>query len=338
MDRLERDREFGYDVMKECKIDVPETRSFTSFDDGIKFVRARADVRWVYKPSGQLGDLSSSHVSCDSEDMLRLLENTAEEVKTGNVQFELQSFEKGVALSTELWFQDGQYIAPLTNHTLERKELMNDDVGPSGGCMGNIVWMCDGCPVCEAAKRLVPWGEAHRYHGPLDLNVIVAPEAVYGLEFTPRFGYDAAPTFLGELVKTDLAGFLADFATGRTGSLNIDDAAYAGALRISMPPWPSEKYTAEENVPIRGVDVERDWSDHTYLYNVKLDADGELVSAGAWGIIALLTGKTGSPKGVFRPLVERASRLKLKNKQYRTDLGVRFAEDIDKLMQIPGIP
>jgi phosphoribosylamine-glycine ligase len=260
-----------------------------------------------------------------------MLENVSKESDIAKPQFELQSFAKGVALSTELWFQNGEYIAPLTNHTLERKELMNDDVGPSGGCVGNVVWLCDGCPVCEAAKCLVPWCEAHRYHGPLDLNAIVAKDSIYGLEFTPRFGYDATPTFLWELVRGDLGDFFSHVARGDLRDIDVATDTFGAALRVTIPPWPSEKHTAEENVPIRGIDTERNWFNNTYLYNVKADDEGNLVSAGAWGILVLLTHHATTVSGSFRPLVERAGELKIKNKQFRTDLAERFKQDLSEL-------
>lgn len=337
MDRLERDREFGYDVMKECKIDVPETKSFTSFADGIEFVEANRDVRWVYKPSKQLGDLSPSHVSYDSDDLIQMLTNIEMDVDISDPQFELQAFEKGVALSTELWFQNGEFIAPLTNHTLERKELMNDDIGPSGGCLGNIVWLCEGCTVCDVAKRLVPWCERQRYHGMLDLNVIVAKDAIYGLEFTPRCGYDATPTFLWELIDGGLGDFLADVARGNLRDFSTRDQTFAGAVRITIPPWPSEKYLAEENVPIRGLGKASEWQRNTYLYNVKADRDGELVSAGAWGILLLLTHRAQRITTSLNPSLKRAADLKIKNKQYRTDLAARFLDDVEKLEAFGGI-
>lgn len=329
MDRLERDRQFGYSVMEECHIDVPATYSFNDFGKAINFVEQNPDVRWVYKPSKQLGDVSSSHVSYDAEDLVELLESVELEVDISDPQFELQAFEKGIAMSTELWFQNGELIDPLTNHTLERKEVMNDDIGPSGGCAGNVVWVCDGCAVCDVAKRLVPWCEAQRYHGMLDLNAIVTKDVVYGLEFTPRFGYDAAPTFLWELLRSDLGDFMRDLARGTLRDVDVSGDVIAGALKVSIPPWPTERHIAEENVPIRG--LANGWEDETYLYNVKWDKDNQLVSAGAWGILMLLTHRAGTISGAMRQPLTRAKDLKIKNKQFRTDLAERFKEDLDVL-------
>lgn len=334
-DRLERDREFGASIMRRCDIEVPETLSFTSFEDGIEHVRATPDTRWVYKPSKQLGDLSPSHVSYDAEDLIEMLNNISKDVDIANPQFELQAFEKGIAFSSELWFQHGEFIEPLTNHTLERKELMDGDIGPSGGCLGNIAWFCGGCKVCAIAKQLVPWARREHYHGMLDLNVIVTPSGrVYGLEFTPRFGYDASPTLFWELVRGGLGSFFDAAARGRVGMLDLRDG-FAGALRVTIPPWPTEKYTAEEAVPIRGIDpkvMERS----TYLYNVKEDDKGGLCTAGAWGIVALFTGHSSDPARAVNKPLDVVKELRLKNKQYRTDLGKQFVKDLG-LLEEAGI-
>jgi len=331
-DRLERDREFGASIMQQCDIEVPDTLSFTSFEDGIRHVQDNPDIRWVYKPSKQLGDLSPSHVSYDAEDLIEMLQSISKDVDIADPQFELQAFEKGIAFSTELWFQHGEFVAPLTNHTLERKELMDSDIGPSGGCLGNIVWFCGGCKVCTIAKRLVPWARRQRYHGMLDLNVIVTPSGrVYGLEFTPRFGYDASPTLFWELIQGGVGTFFESAARGSLGVLDLREG-FAGALRVTIPPWPTEKHTAEEGVPLRG--VEPKVADKSmYLYNMKLDDKGGLCTAGAWGIVALFTAHSSDPRRAVDKPLDVVKELRLKNKQYRTDLAKQFTKDLDLLSE-----
>ena len=331
-DRLERDRSFGAQVMESVRIQIPETISFSSFKDAREYVRKHTDSRFVYKPSKQLGDLSPSSVSYDAEDLLETLSNVEREVDIVDPQFELQEFVKGLALSTELWFEQGRLL-PITNHTLERKELMNGDIGPSGGCTGNVVWLCDGCPVCDTTKRLVPWLEKFNYHGPIDLNVIVSETGIYGLEFTPRFGYDATPTLLWEVVNTGLGEFLANMARGQMQEVDLYDG-FGAALRVTLPPWPSEKYLAEDNVPIRGLRPSDER--HTYLYNVKLDDKGELCSAGAWGILMLITGRYGTINGALASPLEAAETLRVKNKQFRTDLAKVFTRDLSELEALIG--
>lgn len=328
-DHLERDRTFGYGVMESCDIRTPETKTFTDFDRAVAFVNTHPDRRWVYKPSKQLGDLSPSHVSYDSHDLIQMLENIQQAVDIADPQFELQAFEEGVALSTELWFSHGQLIEPLTNHTLERKELLNDDIGPSGGCVGNVTYFCQGCKACDLARQLRGWAEVNQYHGMLDLNAIVTARRIYGLEFTPRFGYDATPTLLYELVRGGVGPFLEAAARGQIDELDLRDG-FAGAVRVSIPPWPSEKYTAEENVPIRGLVDEH----APYWYNVKKDSTGHLVTAGAWGIIGLFTAHSVDARSAVAKPLDVIHELKLKNKQYRTDLHKVFVDDMEKLQTL----
>jgi hypothetical protein len=164
----------------------------------------------------------------------------------------------------------------------------------------------------------------------LDLNVIVTAKGrIYGLEFTPRFGYDASPTLFWELVKGGLGAFFASAARGEVRELDLRNG-FAGALRVTIPPWPSEKFTAEEGVPIRGIDDDV-LQKHFYLYNVKRDDSDNLVSAGAWGIVGLFTAHSSNPGQCFKRPIEDCKSLKLKNKQYRTDLADRFADDIEQL-------
>jgi phosphoribosylamine--glycine ligase len=327
-DRLERDRAFGYRVMKQAGIDVPKTKTFKSFEDAIEFVTENSDTRWVYKPSKQLGDLSASHVPFDTEDMVEMLQNVSKDVDIADPLFELQAFEKGTALSTEMWFQNGTLIEPLTNHTLERKELMNDDIGPSGGCLGNLTWFCRGCSACSQAKKLVPWAKRMGYHGMLDVNAIVTGTGdFYGLEFTPRFGYDASPTLLWELVKGGLGRFFEDVARGEVSELDLREN-FAGSVRITIPPWPTEKHTAEENIPIRG--ITREMMESMYLYNVKKNDVG-LCTAGGWGIICLFTGRSVSPVMAMLKPLDVCKKLRLKDKQYRTDLAKCFNNDLEDL-------
>lgn len=325
-DRLERDRGMANDVMHQCSIETPKTLTFDNFDKAIAFVEKNSDKRFVYKPSKLLGDLSASHVSYDAEDLVELLTNIKNEVGIEDPQFELQEFVKGIALSTELWFDSGD-LMPMTNHTLERKELMNGDIGPSGGCTGNIVWFCDGCEVCDIAKQLQPWAHKQRYHGMLDLNCIVNPEGCYGLEFTPRFGYDASPTMLWTLIDGELSKFFADAARGQLDGINPHDG-FGGGVRVTIPPWPTEKYDAEADVPIRGLG--RGWEEKTYLYNVKRNESG-LCTAGAWGIVLLFNGYGKTVEAALNGPLQMCDKLRLKNKQYRTDLVEQFQHDLRKL-------
>lgn len=327
-DKLERDRAFGAAAMTENGIKIPRTKTFTAFDDAIRYASANKDKRLVYKPSKLLGELSCSHVTNDNAELIEYLRLTEREAEIAEPEFDLQEFTPGVPVSTELWFDGEKFLDGMWNHTLERKELMDGNLGPSGGCTGNIVWACGECPICTACRKMAPWLKEHHYVGMLDLNAIITENGeIRGLEWTPRFGYDASPTLLWQLLDGELSQFLSDAARLQAGQTGLR-SGFAGAVRITVPPWPTEKHLAMEGLPIAGL-TPKD-AKNVYLYNVK-ETDGRLYTAGAWGILLLLTGRGGSIGSCLSEPYTTAERVRVSDKQYRLDLTEQFKGDMGKL-------
>jgi phosphoribosylamine-glycine ligase len=81
---------------------------------------------------------------------------------------------------------------------------------------------------------------------------------------------------------------------------------------------------------LRGIDA-KVLRDNVYLYDVKESEEGQLVTSGALGAVLLFINRSGSPtQALARPL-EWAKALRLKDKQFRTDLAKKFSEDLDSL-------
>lgn len=326
-DRLEKDRAFARKVMDEVGIKTPASQTFHDFESAMEFAAGSED-RLVYKPSKKLGELSPSLVTYDKVDLMELLQGLQERIKTTDIEFDLQEFiDGGLEISSEGWYNGNRWLK-LFNHTFERKQLMDRNLGPSGGCTGNVVWACDGeCPICRRGlRRLAPFLYDQHFEGMIDLNAIVRDDGLYGLEFTPRFGYDAAPTLLMRLLDMEVGQFLADMAVGNHFDNVLKPDLFAGAVKITIPPWPTEKYHAESGIPIRGVEDLDDF----YWYNVKSE-DGRLYSAGAWGIIGLALGRSTSVDGAFSRPYRLAEGLRLQDKQYRTDLAKQFSKNFEEL-------
>jgi uncharacterized membrane protein (DUF2068 family) len=58
-----------------------------------------------------------------------------------------------------------------------------------------------------------------------------------------------------------------------------------------------------------------------------------LCTAGAWGIVALFTSHSSDPKRAVDKPLDVVKELRLKNKQYRTDLAKQFSKDLDLLSE-----
>jgi phosphoribosylamine--glycine ligase len=327
-DKLESDRAFATEVMNTCGIETPKTEFFTDWEQAREYTRNSED-RLVFKPEGELSGVVPSYVSYDKDDMLEMLDIFAGQSSKAVPAFALQQFIEGICVSTECWHNALGVLRPF-NHTIERKQLMNNDLGPSGGCSGNIVWACNGCAICDATVlKLTDFLSSTQWTGPIDVNAVVTDDTVYGLEFTPRFGYDATPTLLLALLADELGDFLASCALGTATEMNLKEG-FAVGLRVSVPPWPTEKFSATEGTPLRGLrSFER-----FYPYDVMLDSDGNLCTSGGYGITGVALGHGSKIDEAFADAESVARKLRLADKQYRTDLAEVFSKDFRKLTRV----
>lgn len=333
MDRMESDRGFSDDLMQFYGIKTPDSQSFEDWSEAVEFIKANRKKRWVFKPDGSLSGCIPSYTPSDNEELLEAIDHFKTLLGAGKPQFTLQEFIEGVAVSTEGWFDGYKWIPPF-NHTIERKHLMAGDVGPSGGCTGNVVWACDESDpiVSDGVGRLESFLAKHLYCGPIDLNSIVNEDGVWGLEFTPRFGYDAFPTLLHGLYQGEFGRFLWECASGDgPARMDVRDG-FAAGIRISIPPWPNEKQPAEAGIPIRGIEPE-DLLDRVFPYDMQLQ-DGKLVTSGGFGIIGVVMGYGETCAGSFRSAYHNLESIKIPDMQYRTDLSSVCSQDLAKLEEL----
>lgn len=331
-DRLEGDREFSKEIMLEAGIQTPDSiylKGPDAWEKAIEFVNSSTS-RLVLKPGGKLSGVIPSYVSSDSEDLIGMLGYFRTKVK-GEAEFELQEFKEGICVSTEGWFNGNTFVGPF-NHTIERKQLMCGDIGPSGGCTGNLVWTVDndGDPLVDALLGMASILRRENYIGPIDLNAVVGDEGFYGLEFTPRFGYDAFPTFLHGLFEGNFGSWVSNLSRGGSEDPALR-SGFAAGVRISLPPWPSEDFKAQAGIPIRGLTA----ADlrFFYPYDVALKGD-ELESSGGWGIVGVINGVGDTLNDAFDDAYRSVKHLRIPDMQYRTDLGEVCGKDFRKLASL----
>jgi len=130
-DRLELDRAFAMEWTQQHGINIPETWTFTDYNEAIEFIKDYPG-RLVFKPSGTLPS-EATYVSQDegNADLLYHLERL-EHLSKG-AEFILQKVVEGIEISTEGWYYRGALIPP-PNATMEEKKLMTGTLGPTVGC------------------------------------------------------------------------------------------------------------------------------------------------------------------------------------------------------------
>jgi phosphoribosylamine--glycine ligase len=249
--------------------------------------------------------------------------------------FVLQEFIEGCVISSEFFCSESGFISP-PNHTVEVKKAMNDDLGPSTGCSGNIAWVCgDDNIIINGVGRVQDICIENKFVGQIDLNTVVNETGVYGLEWTPRFGYDSIPVMLS-LLNTDFGKFFADIASDQVNEADFSDN-FASGVRVTIPPYPvepKEGIDVEDFSPNKGVPIQNyeGYCENLYLYEVCLDRES-LVHAGGTGVIACAvdTDKDASESLLYP--YEILDNLVIPDKQYRTDLKDVLPKMVEESME-----
>lgn len=312
---VENDRMFGVEVMEQCGIKIPPYKKFTDVGTAKQHIK-KTGKRYVYKPDGgQDQDTATTYVSSSADDMLEYLDKV--NAITKGAPFILQEVIIGTEVSVEGYFNGSDFY--LLNCTLEEKKFMNKNHGPNTGCAGNLIFnfgLSEPRVYTEGLKKMIPYLTSVGYRGMIDLNTIATGDGLYGLEWTPRFGYDASAT-LFNTYQGNLGEMLHSIATGKVPDQSWN-AEFGAAVRLSIPPYPSEiRGQHPKEVPVKG--IENDDYLSTYMYDVKLVQD-KLITAGHSGFIACPLGKGSTIGEAFDEVDARVKRIKIPNMQIRTDI------------------
>ena len=335
-DRLEQDRQFGFDVMEECGICIPMTAEFEDFGDIEDYLDANGkdedgcERRFVFKPSGKSLASHLTYVSKDRGDLVEYGKHVEANYAKDIESFVLQEFIEGVAVSSEM-FCDGKRLLRPSIHDLEIKSFMNGNLGPATGCSGNLIYAEHGpCRIVNNGLAKVEAACVKGGHvGQIDLNVIVNDDGIFALEWTPRFGYDSTPTQMF-LMNDSIGKFFSDVSRAQADKVPMNDM-FAAGIRFSIPPYPLEPEKIEHvqmvrpnlGIPVRGLTDKNSGS--IYWYEV-MEKDGMLVHSSGTGLIGCAVGVSKDPWSAFDAPYCVLSELKIPEKQYRTDMREKLCE------------
>ena len=311
----EDDRNFGLEVMEECGIQVPPYEKFTDVASAKTFIK-KSGKRYVYKPDGgQEQDTDTTYVSSDADDMSNYLDKVF--AKTKGAPFVLQEFIQGTEVSVEGWFNGEDFY--LLNCTLEEKKFMNDNKGPNTGCSGNLIFTFGGCePLVykQGLAKMKKYLSKIGYTGMIDLNTIATKQGLYGLEWTPRFGYDASAALL-QIYAGNFGEMLFRIGVGEVPEQSWR-AEFCAGVRLSIPPYPSDiRGKHPGGISISGIE-EEDYL-KTFMHDVCIEK-GEMITAGHNGFIATPMGIGNTIEEAFDECDDRIKRIKIPQMQIRTDV------------------
>jgi len=330
-DRLEKDREFGQGEMKKVGMLTLPHWDFTDYDSVLKFIEENPG-RYVFKPSEFVGSSSKGLLFLgkdeDGKDIHEILKSNKSTLEKRIKQFQLQKFAQGVEVAVGAFFNGNDFVYPI-NVNFEHKKLFPGDIGPYTGEMGTLMYWSGPNPIFRTTlEKMREEIKKSGYVGYIDINCIANARGIYPLEFTCRFGYPTISVQM-EGVTNQWGDFLYNIASGNNYEIKTKKGFQIG-ICCAVPPFPY--YDAEE------MDIYKDLSiifkktsmDGIRFADLKM-VDGNWKIAGCSGYVMVVTGSGTTVDEARKQAYSRVENVLLQNMFYRTDIGLGWGEDSDKL-------
>ena len=329
-DMLEDDRSFGQEVLKKLGINIIPYKTFSSFEDAIRYVEQNPG-RYVIKPSGEAQNLKGLLFvgeEDDGKDVVQVLDDYRQAWAHRIPAFQLQKRAVGVEIAVGAFFNGKEFMSPI-NENFEHKKLFPGNLGPSTGEMGTAMFWSEANRLFNQTLRKLEGKLAEeRYVGYIDLNCIVNANGIYPLEFTARFGY---PTIFiqQEGITMPMGEFFYGMATGALKNFKTRSGFQVG-VRIVVPPFP---FNDPETFKVKSKDSVIHFkkpTDGVHIEDVKL-LNGEWVITGTSGVVLVVVGTGYTMKQAQQQVYTRIKGIIIPHMYYRTDIGDRWFEDADRL-------
>lgn len=329
-DKLEEDREFGQQELKKVGVSILQHWDFTDFDEAVKFV-TKNPSRYVLKPTSKDGEKELLFVGQeeDGKDVIQLLEHYKRAWAKKIRCFQLQKYASGVEVAVGAFFNGQEFITPI-NVNFEHKRMFPGEIGPSTGEMGTLMfWSPQNTIFRETLEKMKPLLQQSGYAGYIDINCIVNGRGIHPLEFTTRFGYPTISIQM-EGVISPWGEFLHALATKKPYDFKTKRGFQVGVV-VAVPPFPFydidsfKKYSEDATILFK-----KPIADGLHLGDVKL-VEGDWRLAGYSGYALVVTGSSSTVEDARRQVYQRVSNIMIPNMFYRTDIGLRWFADSDKL-------
>ncbi|MDE1873829.1 MAG: phosphoribosylamine--glycine ligase [Candidatus Micrarchaeota archaeon] len=331
-DKLELDREFGQTELKSAGVNILLGQSFVDFDEAIKFIKANPD-RYVLKPSGEIQDekeLLFVGQEVDGKDVIQVLDHYKDTWSKKMKSFLLQKYADGVEVAVGAFFNGREFILPVCIN-FEHKKLFPNEIGPSTGEMGTLIYYTSRSPVFEETllKMREKLGESG-YVGYIDINCIANAKGIWPLEFTSRFGYPTVSIQM-EGITSEWGQFMYELAHGKSAQLKAKKGFQVGVV-IAIPPFPFEDLRAFKKYS-EGAAIlfKKPTLDGVHIGEVKKVKDDWYI-AGQSGYALVVTGSGVTVVDAIKNAYQSVGNVMIPNMFYRSDIGQRWARDSDMLL------
>lgn len=339
-DKLELDRQFFQDKLKEYGLPILPSYDFETADEAIEFVKENRGY-WVLKQSSHIGMLNHVGQRKDSEDVLDMLQ-IYKDKEISPIQIQQRAI--GVEVAAGRQFNGKDWVGPIKIN-FEHKPLCNDGIGPLTAEMGTLAWCEDdeNHPIFQKTlAKFKPYLQEINYRGDVDINCIANAEGVWPLEATMRFGTPSTELH-AEMYRSSWGELLKAVADGKSYDVKFKKG-YGIVVSIAVPPFPygPEVFGKSDIVTNTGAtvflsdDMTEDEMDRIYFEEVskekRSDGKDRYYLAGKHGYALYVTGHGKTVQEAQNQVYSLVKKIYIPKMFYRTDIGNKFIdEDFDNL-------
>lgn len=330
-DKLEEDRKFGQDEMKSSGMLTLPHWDFSDFDSAVDFIK-RNPGRYVFKPSGNIASDQKGILFLgqeeDGKDLIEILEQNKKTWAKKIKKIQLQKMAVGVEVAVGAFFNGEDFVYPV-NINFEHKKLFPGDIGPYTGEMGTLVYWS---PPNEIFKSTLLKIKAElvksKYVGYIDINCIANARGIYPLEVTSRFGYPLISIQI-EGATSPWGEFLYKLAKKEPLGLKTKKGFQIGVV-VAVPPFPFDDKNEAFIYKDLSILFKKNNLDGIHLGDVKM-VNGTWSIAGESGYVLVVTGAGLTVDDARKQVYSRLNNIILQNMFYRTDIGLKWYKDSDRL-------
>lgn len=328
-DRLESDRAYGQQVLRELGLQTAPTRAFSRLADGIEFLR-RHPGRYVYKRSDPHALSTRSYVGQldDGRDLLaqmRLEASRHGDTAKGDqgACYVLMDHLQGVEVGVGAYFDGQDFLRPVCIDW-EHKRFFPGELGEMTPEMGTVVSYRGGEALfAQTLERLAEPLRQAGHRGYLNLNLILNEDGAWPLEVTARFGYPGY-SICAALHHEPWSQVFRRMLRQIPGPISTREGYSVGVV-LSTPPFPYED-TANADTPVffrEPLSVEE--QDHLHFADMAC-SDGQWRLAGPYGYNLVVTGIGVTVASARQRAYALARKVVIPNLRYRGDIGQRLID------------